>query len=224
MKKFLSILIALILSVSLVACKEDAGNSNSVNDDKSSSISEQESKPNVDDSSSKIDSSSSVESESKEPVKNVADYDNVPFDEWVYWSDKGDFATALSNINGVPYGTAGSSLDLAAASVEMIALSENDKSLEAIKSFMGNMTDTQKDYFTFSWAVVYSNTEGIFNDFANAKGLLDSAGFEEFDISKHSKEKLDKLNENVNKLFDEMGITREWKNHKDVEPFINVMI
>ena len=216
MKKFLASLMAISMILSLVACGTDDVNSGDTSSENNNSVVVDESKPEPAETPV-IEPTPTPEKEI--PVLHV-DYENVPFGDWMYSDYEGseDFKM-LSIVNTVPYGTAGSSLDFASAAVIVLDFTNKDNSIDVIRAFMENMTDTQKDYFSFSWDGVSSYAAEFFADIDNMMPLLGSIGQEDFDINHYSIEKLNALDKEVNELFEEMGVQREWKNHKDLEPF-----
>lgn len=49
--------------------------------------------------------------------------------------------------------------------------------------------------------------------------ILDDAGDAGFDLKEVSSDRVDGLNKTVTKLPRDAGVTDEWKNHTDLEPF-----
>ena len=49
--------------------------------------------------------------------------------------------------------------------------------------------------------------------------ILDDAGDAGFDLKAVSSDRVDGLNKTVTKLLRDAGVTDEWKNHTDLEPF-----
>ena len=49
--------------------------------------------------------------------------------------------------------------------------------------------------------------------------MLDDAGDAGFDLQAVSSDRVDALNKTVTKLLRDAGVTDDWKNHTDLEPF-----
>lgn len=168
-------------------------------------------------------SSSEIESisEKTEYINNSVDYNKTVFDDWVYIKD--DMPTpfnVISDINNVPYGTAGSSYQEACAIVDMLVLSNNENTISYIEDFMKDMTTIQKDYFSRNWELIMTNAKATFDDNGETvkqilSGFTEPEGAYNLDMSLYSKEKLLKLEKDVEKIFEKNGVTKEWKNYPE---------
>ena len=150
----------------------------------------------------------------------LVDYETVPFEKWVYTTEQdGEADQLLNSINNVQYGSAGSSLEEISAAVSMILLSQDDHAIDTIKCYLSEMTDIQRDYFSFSWEAATEKAEDIFDHVENYSEMIKEAGYPDFDITQYSKERLDHLDDMAEDYFTQAGITEEWENHKDILPF-----
>lgn len=150
----------------------------------------------------------------------TADYTTGSVEEWAYSSGQTDELSQLLNkINTVTYGLEDSDLKKVSAAVSIIMLSENEDAVNSIETFMSDMTDTQKDYFSFSWEMAAETADEIFEHPDRYSSSLYDAGYQEFNISQHSEEQFDNFDDMVEKRFEAMGITEEWENHEDIFPF-----
>ena len=89
-----------------------------------------------------------------------------------------------------------------------LAMNESGKVEEAAKTYLAGMNATQKDFFSFQWQQALRQ----------ANALLDGsdAGF---DLKAVSSDRVDALDKPVTELLRDAGVTDEWKNHTDLEPF-----
>ena len=111
---------------------------------------------------------------------------------WMYAPESKDtVANLLVSIGTVARGSAGGNLQQANAAVSLmnLAMNESGKAEEAVKTYLDGMNATQKDFFSFQWQQVLSH----------ANALLDG-------------------NEDP-AILDGAGVTDEWRNHTDLEPF-----
>ena len=206
MKKSIVFILTAILCLSLVACTSNEENNTDVNTSVQSS----------DEISEEI---SSNEEDSMKEKKNI-DYNNTDMTEWTLYRENADEITEkLIKIDTVTYGSAGSSLRIAGASAEMLSLTKEDKALETLKAYLENMNDLQRDYFSFQWGNVYKSAKELLENSDSAKDLLESAGYEDFNLSEYSQVELEKLNDEIIKCMEEFEITNEWENFSDIEPF-----
>ena len=93
------------------------------------------------------------------------------------------------------------------------------KAAEAVKSYLGGMNDTQKDYFSFQWQQAVKTAFALLNGTEDA-AILQDAGDADFDLKAVDSKKVAEFNDAVIALLGDAGVTNEWKNHTDVEPFI----
>ena len=171
--------------------------------------------------SSEGSSASEADEESSEAAAEVKlDYNAVDISDWMKSEGDTDEVTAkLISIDTVPYGTAGSSLQMASAGKNMLDLSNTENAMDSLKAYLSSMTEIQKDFFSFQWENVYKSASSILADPENSKALLSDAGIEDFDASLYTAELLEKLYNDGLNLLNEEGITNEWKNFTDLEPF-----
>ena len=148
------------------------------------------------------------------------DYNAVEMNDWMKSEGDTDEVTEkLISIDTVPYGTAGSSLQMASAGKNMLDLSNTENAMDSLKAYLSSMTEIQKDFFSFQWENVYKSASSILADPENSKALLADAGVENFDAALYTSELLEKLYNDGVSLLEEMGVTNEWKNFTDLEPF-----
>ena len=209
MKKYMSLLLALVLVLSLAACggKDEPAQTPDAQEEVQTS-------PEV-----QPEAGDAEETPDEAPV---IDYDTTPFEEWIYAAEDEEGPQALlTAINGVPYGSAGSSLKELVAATAMVELSRDPDALQAVQDFLEAMTPIQQDYFTFSWEMIADTASNLFISFEQMEpGLLD-AGIENFDISQYSQEDFQAVDEAVRDLFTQENIPMEWQNHLDIAPFLS---
>lgn len=63
------------------------------------------------------------------------------------------------------------------------------------------------------------SAKAVFEDYENQKMLLSDAGVEDFNIEDYSEEELDSLYGSIKEKLGSAGVSEEWKNHTDMEPF-----
>ena len=97
----------------------------------------------------------------------------------------------LVSIGTVARSSAGGSLQQANAAVCLMKLATIDRGKveEAVKTYLDGMNATQKDFFSFQWQQALSHANALL-DGSEDPAILDGA-----------------------------GVTDEWKNHTDLEPF-----
>ena len=100
-------------------------------------------------------------------------------------------ANLLVSIGTVARGSAGGSLHQANAAVCLMKLATIDsgKAEDAVKTYLNGMNATQKDFSSFQWQQALRHTNALL-DGSEDPAILDGA-----------------------------GVTDEWKNHTDLEPF-----
>ena len=111
---------------------------------------------------------------------------------WMYAPESKDtLVDVLVSIDTVGHGSAGSSLQQANAAVSLmkLAMIDSGKVEEAVKTYLSGMNVTQKDFFSFQWQQALSHANALL-DGSEDPAILDGA-----------------------------GVTDEWKNHTDLEPF-----
>lgn len=99
-----------------------------------------------------------------------------------------------------------------------IAMSESRKVEDAVKTYLNGMNATQKDFFSFQWQQALRQANALL-DGGEDPAILDDAGDAGFDLKAVSSAKVDALDKTVIKLLLGAGVTDEWKNHTDLEPF-----
>lgn len=133
---------------------------------------------------------------------------------------KDTVANLLVSIDTVAHGSAGGSLQQANAAVSLmkLAMNESGKVEEAAKTYLAGMNATQKDFFSFQWQQALRQANALL-DGSEDPAILDDAGDAGFDLKEVSSDRVDGLNKTVTKLLRDAGVTDEWKNHTDLEPF-----
>ena len=127
----------------------------------------------------------------------------------------------LVSIDEVSYGSAGASLQQANAAVAVmkLAMDESGKAQETVKAYLEGMNETQKDYFSFQWQQAMKTALALLNGDEDA-AILEDAGDADFDLKAVDSAKTAEFNDAVIQLLSDAGVTNEWKNHTDVEPFL----
>lgn len=141
---------------------------------------------------------------------------------WIYAPETEDELTRLLiAIDEVSYGSAGASLQQANAAVSImkLAMDESGKAEETVKAYLEGMNETQKDYFSFQWQQAMKTALALLNGDEDA-AILEDAGDADFDLTAVDSTKTADFNNAVIKLLSDAGVTNEWKNHTDVEPFV----
>lgn len=169
--------------------------------------------------SSSQDSLEQSSSEAK-PKEDEINYRETDISLWMKASDSDDDITLkLSAIDTIPYGTAGCSLHMFSSASYMLELSKERVAAERLREYLSSMTAIQRDYFSFQWENIYETANSILKDPKGAKGFLDDAGREDFDISLYESSELNRLFSEGRKIMEDMGVKYEWKNFTDIEPF-----
>ena len=140
---------------------------------------------------------------------------------WMYApASKDTLVNLLVSIDTVAHGSAGGSLQQANAAVSLmkLAMSESRKVEDAVKTYLNGMNATQKDFFSFQWQQALRQANALL-DGSEDPAILDDAGDAGFDLQAVSSAKVDALDKTVTKLLLGAGVTDEWKNHTDLEPF-----
>lgn len=140
---------------------------------------------------------------------------------WMYAPESKDtLVNLLVSIDTVAHGSAGGSLQQANAAVSLVnlAMNESGKVEEAAKTYLAGMNATQKDFFSFQWQQALRQAN-VLLDGSEDPAILDDAGDAGFDLKAVSSAKVDALDKTVIKLLRDAGVTDEWKNHTDLEPF-----
>lgn len=140
---------------------------------------------------------------------------------WMYAPESKDtVVNLLVSIDTVAHGSAGGSLQQANAAVSLmkLAMIESGKAEDAVKTYLNGMNATQKDFFSFQWQQALRQANALL-DGSEDPAILDDAGDAGFDLKAVSSAKVDALDKTVIKLLLGAGVTDEWKNHTDLEPF-----
>lgn len=140
---------------------------------------------------------------------------------WMYAPESKDtLVNLLVSIDTVAHGSAGGSLQQANAAVSLmkLAMNESRKVEEAAKTYLAGMNATQKDFFSFQWQQALRQANALL-DGSEDPAILDDAGDADFDLKAVSSAKVDALDKTVTELLRDAGVTDEWKNHTDLEPF-----
>ena len=141
--------------------------------------------------------------------------------DWMYAPESKDTAVnLLVSIDTVAHGSAGGSLQQANAAVSLmkLAMNESGKVEEAAKTYLAGMNATQKDFFSFQWQQALRQANALL-DGSEDPAILDDAGDAGFDLQAVSSDGVDALDKTVIKLLRDAGVTDEWKNHTNLEPF-----
>ena len=142
--------------------------------------------------------------------------------DWMYAPEtEDDLTKLLVSIDEVSYGSAGASLQQANAAVAVmkLAMDESGKAQETVKAYLEGMNETQKDYFSFQWQQAMKTALALLNGDEDA-AILEDAGDADFDLKAVDSAKTAEFNDAVIQLLSDAGVTNEWKNHTDVEPFL----
>ena len=140
---------------------------------------------------------------------------------WMYAPESKDtLVNLLVSIDTVAHGSAGGSLQQANAAVSLmkLAMNESRKVEEAAKTYLAGMNATQKDFFSFQWQQALRQANALL-DGSEDPAILDDAGDAGFDLQAVSSDGVDALDKTVTELLRDAGVTDEWKNHTDLEPF-----
>ena len=140
---------------------------------------------------------------------------------WMYAPESKDtVVNLLVSIDTVASGSAGGSLQQANAAVSLmkLAMIDSGKAENAVKAYLAEMNATQKDFFSFQWQQALRQANALL-DGSEDPAILDDAGDADFDLQAVSSAKVDALDKTVTKLLRDAGVTDEWKNHTDLEPF-----
>lgn len=140
---------------------------------------------------------------------------------WMYAPESKDtLVNLLVSIDTVAHGSAGGSLQQANAAVSLmkLAMNESRKVEEAAKTYLAGMNATQKDFFSFQWQQALLQANALL-DGSEDPAILDDAGDAGFDLQAVSSDGVDALDKTVTELLRDAGVTDEWKDHTDLEPF-----
>ena len=102
-------------------------------------------------------------------------------------------------------------------------MDESGKAQETVKAYLEGMNETQKDYFSFQWQQAMKTALALLNGDEDA-AILEDAGDADFDLKAVDSAKTAEFNDAVIQLLSDAGVTNEWKNHTDVEPFLYAAI
>lgn len=153
-------------------------------------------------------------------IESAVDYENTDISEWFYIPESGgETMDSLIIIDSVQHGTAGGSLKEAKTGAEFIKLTKAGDFEDVFKKYTDGMNALQLDFFSFQTDMAYRSAKAVFEDYENQKMLLSDAGVEDFNIEDYSEEKLDSLYVSIKEKLGSAGVSEEWKNHTDMEPF-----
>ena len=141
---------------------------------------------------------------------------------WMYAPESKDtLVNLLMSIDTVAHGSAGGSLQQANAAVSLmkLAMIDSGKAENAVKAYLAEMNATQKDFFSFQWQQAMKTALALLNGDEDA-AILEDAGDADFDLKAVDSAKTAEFNDAVIQLLSDAGVTNEWKNHTDVEPFL----
>ena len=147
--------------------------------------------------------------------------DNESMTDWIYVPENADeLMEMLITIDRTVYGSAGASLQQANAAVALMkfAMDDSGNAEEALTNYLDGMNETQKDFFSFQWQQVLKTADALL-DGSEDPAILADAGDADFDIGAVDTAKVTAMNETVSKLLRDAGVTDEWCNHTDIEPF-----
>ena len=161
-----------------------------------------------------------VQEEKPKVSEAAVDYKSVEITEW-FCATEADSETLekLMTIDYVQHGSAGGSMKAAIAGARLIELTKAEDLDAVLEQYLGEMNPLQKDFFSFQLEMAYQSALLIFRDFENQKLLLRDAGIEDFPLSDYAKEDLDSLYEKVKDTLTKAGVTDQWKNFPELEPF-----
>ena len=166
-----------------------------------------------------------TEAPSTEPAATPATTSQVDYSgdmsDWTYTPESDDtLLDLLITIDSTPYGVAGATLQQANSAVCLmkLAMDESGKASDTVSTYLSEMNDTQKDFFSFQWQQAMTRANNLLNGTMDA-AILESAGDPDFDLNTVDAAKLADLNETVTGLLQSAGVTDQWKDHTDVEFF-----
>ena len=127
----------------------------------------------------------------KSQTTDKVDYSGDVTDWMSAPESKDTVVNLLVSADTVASGSAGGSLHQANAAVCLMKLATIDsgKAEDAVKTYLNGMNATQKDFFSFQWQQALGHTNALLD------GSEDPA------------------------ILDNAGVTDEWKNYTDLEPF-----
>lgn len=206
MKQIFAVLLAALLTMSLAACRKE------------------ETKEPTETTPPAVETPKEEEKE-ETPPEEAAEEDTVDYStaitEWMHQPESDEEAIlALMAIDACEYGTAGASLKQSNAAVQLLKLSAMDAADDAISAYLEGMNATQKDYFSFQWQMSRKAAEELLN-LEDASAILEESGNGDVDLSLYSLEAISALDEKVTAALEEAGVSDEWKNHLELEPFMN---
>ena len=159
------------------------------------------------------------------PVNPNVDYNSVDMSQWFYMPETDDETIQkLIEIDSVQQGTAGGSLKAAIAGVRFIEMTQDLNFPDAFAQYTGEMNELQLDFFSFQLERAYEMGMEIFGDYDNMKPLLEDAGCGDFDISLYVADELDQLYRGLTGELASMGVSNQWKNFPELEPFAPYLI
>lgn len=195
MKKYVALLLAAIMALALYGCADNTPAA-----------------PETEDPASGTETPE---------TPDALDYANTGISDWVYGvADTDEEITKnLMTIDMTEYGTAGASLKQAASGVAMLSLIGQEQFGEKAAAYLDGMNDLQRDYFSFQWQMTAKTAEAILSDFEGQKAMLADAGHEDFTVEGLTAEDLAGVQTQMNILLADRGVTDQWKNFPELEPF-----
>ncbi len=161
---------------------------------------------------------------STEPTATPAPTSQVDYSgdmtDWMYTPDSDNaLIQLLITIDSTPYGVAGATLQQANSAVCLMKLSvdESGNISDAVSTYLSEMNDTQRDYFSFQWQQALTRANALLDGTMDS-GILEDSG-NDLDIKTVDSAKLTTLSESVTELLRSAGVTDQWKNQTDVEFF-----
>lgn len=218
MKKLFAILLAAMLTLSLVACsnEEETKEPAETTPPAVETPVEEEEEETPPAEESETEEESEAETEAEEAV----DY-STAITDWMYQPESSEEATlALMAIDACEYGTAGASLKQTNAAVQMLKLTAMETTEDALGAYLDSMNATQKDYFSFQWQMTMKAAEELLT-MEDATALLEESGNGDVDLTAYNAEALSALNDSVSAALTEAGVEDVWKENLELEPFMN---
>lgn len=149
------------------------------------------------------------------------DYDGKDiFDLWYMNDNASNDEQDILELTYFQYGTAGASLKEAQRTLLFLRISQDDKAPEIISGLLKEMNPVQRDFFSYAWDFHYKNSKELFKDSASYKKFMDENFDMDFNIEDYSEEKSDKVNIDVQKIFEENLIDKSWQRYETFEDIL----
>ena len=146
---------------------------------------------------------------------------SIPLPQWFYQPESDDSVTQkLINIDTCPYSTAGASLKQLLASVGLLQLTKEPDWESKLDAYLAGMTDTQRDFFSFQWQMRLNDAKLLLVPGNVLADMLGDVGMGDLSLTLFSSEELNQLHRTVTNKLQHYGVVDQWKNHRDIEPFI----